>query len=142
MPYPNEDRLNQLADFLENLPAYTALKDRKENAGKQSFCMAEWYKEDPECGSIGCIAGWAVELFEHPDRETNSETRFLAAELLDLRYDEAMDLFTGGLRHFLTREIDGAMAAEACRHVADGDPPDVAWDRVAQDHFKRNEEEE
>lgn len=62
----------------------------------------------PVCGTTRCVAGWAIR-FAHPDKDLAQGTEAILGdgsgdyfeagkEVLGLDYDEANELFSGGLR--------------------------------------------
>ena len=57
----NKENMETLANYLDNLP-------------HSKFDMRTWLNEDNEnnCGTIGCIAGWACVLAGHESKKKGS----------------------------------------------------------------------
>ena len=114
----NVDRLRALADHIEGLPHRTSEEEDAQLYQRLiAFDMRCW----GICGSAGCIAGHAEQLW--PDVESDDPAR----TALGLEDDEADDLFVPYVVIVL-RSITPAMAARVLRRVADGEPARSAWD--------------
>ena len=110
----NIPRLTELADCLEH-PALPH---------DYNFNMAEWFalrgdKETNWCGTVCCIAGLTVLLFDPAIPPFHGSTMGRAQKLLDLDDYTADALFTPGttLRYSLLTQ---PQAAQAVRNVIEG----------------------
>lgn len=76
------------------------------------FNMEDWVT-DHDCGSTGCIAGWAVVLFDgNPEDDIEEQ----AADLLDLSRRQSNDLFMGNWLP-MGRARESATPAEAAAEL-------------------------
>lgn len=101
---PNTTRLNELADLIEKAQHFD--RDDDLNPAPPSdelyFNMAVVREQDStECGTVCCIAGWAIDLYGDPAHfkkltrglETHDIT--VASELLGIDRDTGFRLFFG-----------------------------------------------
>ena len=118
----NIDRMLEVADHIENLD-------------EEQFSMNHWRQRSSTCGTVCCIAGWAVELYdpECPLEAISPEAR----RLLSLPYNVSSALFNppgpeeGGPGRVKTsglifEEVTTSEAASVIRGMVklhmDGDP--------------------
>jgi len=78
------------------------------------------------CGTIGCIAGWAVSIFHEEAREIldadvtiGDDWEYLGAEILGLDESQAYDLFMGRWHHGAMASITNLQAADYLEQLAD-----------------------
>ena len=95
--------------------------------------------EDPTCGTVGCIAGYAVQFMGTGIRFTGDEVHDdalicsisgEAAEILGLDGDESDDLFCPQEIECSYSSITPEEAANVLRLVADGADIEEAWEDV------------
>ena len=124
----HEERLWKLADHIEDLPhdcaVVTPLPDY------DSFSMGEWLIYG-KCGTVGCIAGWAVDLFhDDPENVDNLDVEDEAKRLLGLSDREAYDLFLAGDWDLRLGRVTPGVAAGVIRDFVE--TGDVDWDEEMQ----------
>jgi hypothetical protein len=61
---PNWERIQKLRDFLETVPAKQICMDKLLHINRPIETVEE--ARQAECGTVGCIAGWAYLLFADP----------------------------------------------------------------------------
>lgn len=105
----NTERILELATVIESLP-HVSPDERATEVPLDSFNMEKWH-----CGSVGCIAGWAVKLFggEIPDPALSGQ------QALGLRGDIADDLFTPAYGYGDYHKITPRDAAKVLRKLAE-----------------------
>ena len=132
----NVERMRRLADALEGAETLKACGEwsrAKKGAATPElnrFNMRLWLDrweswDGGECGTVGCVAGWAAHMFA--EKRTCS-VRDDAADALELSVDEADALFAP-LRVDLD-EVTSEHAALAVRKAASGAHPDDWWEHV------------
>jgi hypothetical protein len=109
----NVERVLKLADFIEQLPPHKFIMDVWAADAKRNFEGVDAKAMNPnECGTIGCIAGWAIFLFAERQPMDYRDCPYPAteaAELLDISGYAASQLFHGRFTHErVTREIAAA----------------------------------
>jgi hypothetical protein len=79
----------------KNIPLFrTVLKHVMRNPRLHD--QGVWLMRDPECGTVGCIAGWAVELGEHTrvlwtDQDRNGNADYVVVnDKVNPRYKNSM----------------------------------------------------
>ena len=130
----NRERIRQLADTIERVPHVRWRSSEDEGNGLadprelDGFNMRD-YLAKYDCGTCGCIAGWAFRQF------SGGAERFvasLAGDLLGLNDWEAMQLFEPPIQHrngtLIYEDTTPAMAARVLRAIADGSTIIDAWD--------------
>lgn len=109
----NVERILQLADVIEKTPHRLRYSETMKWRRLSGFNMSNWH-----CGTTGCIAGWACDVFGNGNEPFyTDEIQFDAAVLLGLPHHIADDLFvpTDGA---LT-DIKPKHAANVLRHLAE-----------------------
>jgi len=96
----NKERILKLADVIENAPHQPIPPRGTPKRKLAGFNMSNWH-----CGTVGCIAGWAREIFgEGP------------YDALDLEFWQADALY---VPHGPTHDIQPHHAAAVLRHLAE-----------------------
>lgn len=135
----NFERLTTLRNFMVELPAEQVRMDKLIVINRDHETLAE--ARQPGCGTIACIAGWAICLFDRQDMElelrsyaTHFTNAYLgeaeqAEDLLGLTIDEGCYMFYAGW-HLLAPPRDWNQA------WADYNPtahlPNITKDEVIQ----------
>lgn len=165
----NKQRMLDLAEHIKGLEPFInseAGVDRFENSdkGDKFFQLATWIskptgKKPNECGTAGCIAGWACVLNDRVDVNTSTYKKLMdsdyfetARKWLGLTEIQAEELF---LPRYIRNKLDIAwndikprQAAEVVELVAHGIEVNDAWKIVIRDlprpdiASKTNEEKE
>ncbi len=97
----NRERLIQLRDFLANHPDrfnYGCWVKDQSNPGcrmPEPECLVLDKDLPKDCGTVGCVAGWAVALFDARRLFDTDDCsiEYQAKEILDLDWKEANKLF-------------------------------------------------
>jgi hypothetical protein len=120
MPTMNTKRLLELAEFIEPLKPVddVQLVSGFSDLDGEHFNMAAWWRVR-ECGTCGCIAGWAVKLFGDPNERVIDHAP-VAAKLLGLDQITAEELFYAKFRPqgMPLDRVTPAMAAAELRRLA------------------------
>ena len=160
-PQERFERLTQLADYIEHKAHITSTDrlvfeeddpyadDRENLSAVKGACdllsgpdatfnmawwVARWTAKD-DCGTVGCLAGWACALFAD-DRDDPKHVLVLAPALLGLNGEEGIALFDPKLylhnKHGNSASMDykaitPAAAAQAVRKCRDGYDPIGYW---------------
>ena len=115
----NVDRLRQLADYVEEFPA--SLKDYYGNNRRTlpaGIFMGNWRVYSiPSCGTIGCLAGHAADLFD-PDCSISTLPEVQGRIALGLTGGEAGAFFYDWPQKY-AKEITGKHCAYVLRTAAD-----------------------
>ena len=134
-----EGRLMLLAGAVRKAP-YIAIRGSRsylhtcaELGNPDWFNMETYAVRTEECGTVGCLAGWAVSLWPYQVAATSEwigseDVDDVAASLLLLDTYERIGLFCPpvlGLRY-----IQPETAAAVVEMVARGTEPDAAWRKV------------
>ena len=135
---PNVKRLRQLADHVDGMPSYDALGDGP------AIDMHMWLAD---CGTVGCIAGHAVVLFDGPERAQELyPNRERARKSIVERAGELLVISPSSPKRALffppvsdgyLGTIDGDQCAEVLRYVADNPAADLdainaAWEEAVR----------
>lgn len=96
----NVQRVRDLANKIEALPDHkvdmSTFMDGMPDSVSFSYEVAGRYEMLVKaCGTHGCIAGWAVAFYGDPTLMSRTSIEAEAARLLELREDEAYNLFFG-----------------------------------------------
>ena len=122
----NKQRMLELADHIEGLPHRGRLQPDR----AAIFDMGHWWiGNEHTCGTMGCIAGWAANLFEvkRPSVSIQSSWVQLVREILDLSYAEARTLCVPDTN---LAAITPAQAAGTLRLMASGCTAERAWTQM------------
>ena len=109
----NTERLRELGNKIEKLKHHFGISPETVNGPLKGFSMSS-FEGKSECGTAGCIAGHACDLFGDPQTRIFSQ----AQSLLDLDDKEAFVLFTPWIEGFKCWDFTPAIAAEACHKLA------------------------
>ena len=106
----NTSRMLELANFLESL-------------GDEKFDMNRW-RVETVCGTVGCIAGWAVECYVPEEIVGKIGVNLSAKDALGIDFRVADALFVPSASDYDTAgvnygRVNGQVAAEVLRGVVD-----------------------
>jgi len=133
----DRSRLRELADAIEGLPHFVEPHENPYSDLQveelEGFNMVNWL-ERKECGTAGCIAGWAAHLWGDEDDPTTSIAENAQYILRICRMESAYLVNPASYLPEISRQqmhhITPAEAARCLRLVADGVSAAEAWRRV------------
>ena len=156
----NVERMETLAAKLDEIEHHErAVVEFGEDPGPDHFDMMVWLEqardEDGNCGTVGCVAGWAIRLFEEPDDDPEDRSFHdeasrhktwgrrtwcdRAGDVLDMTLHQAVCLFMPSMRGDRYRRLTAKDASEAVRRAAAGDAPSRWWDHAAERMAREDE---
>ena len=126
----NKERMLELADKIEATPHATGKWNPMAPRGPlQGFNMQFFSAPRDGCGTAGCIAGWAAELYREDSQEFEVAT---VSRVFDIPHAEAHDLCYPSSATPGWGKLTPSMAANVLRAMAHGCSARTAWYNISR----------